>query len=111
MKQPGVDHSGRAAGIRNALATGPYHAAQGFATGTRAPCPERDASMTTLTRRPVRPFSPDALLPRLVLLPALHPDADPRPALLPAQPRAVPVLFPNVSTALAELRRLQGDRA
>ncbi len=67
--------------------------------------------MTTLNRRPVRPCSPAALLPRLVLLPALHPDADPRPALLPAQPRAVPVLFGSVSAALAELRRLQDDCA
>lgn len=51
------------------------------------------------------------VLPRLVLLPALHPDADPRPALLPVQPRAVPVLFPSMGAALAELRRLQGGQA
>lgn len=67
--------------------------------------------MPTSNRRPVRPYPPVTLLPRLVLLPGLRPDADPRPALLPAQPRAVPVLFPNVGAALAELRRLQGDRA
>jgi hypothetical protein len=67
--------------------------------------------MTTPYSRPVRPCSPAIPPPRLVLLPGLHPDADPRPALLPAQPRAVPVLFPNVGAALAELRRLQGDRA
>lgn len=67
--------------------------------------------MMTPYSRPVRPCSPPPLLPRLVLLPAIHPGADPRPALLPAQPRAVPVLFPNVGAALAELRRLQGDRA
>jgi len=49
--------------------------------------------------------------PRLILLPALHPDADPRPALLPTQARSVPVLFSSVGAALAELRRLQGHRA
>ncbi len=58
-------------------------------------------------RRPVRSRSPTAPLPRLVLLPALHADADPRPALLAPQPRAVPVLFGSVSAALAELRRMQ----
>lgn len=58
-------------------------------------------------RRPARPCSLSTPLPRLVLLPALLPDADPRPALLPACPRAVPVLFPNVAAALDELRRLQ----
>jgi len=47
----------------------------------------------------------------LILLPALHPDADPRPALLPTQARSVPVLFSSVGAALAELRRLQGHRA
>jgi len=63
--------------------------------------------MTTPNRRPVRPCSPANALPRLVLLPALYADADPRPALLPPQPRAVPVLFGSVSAALAELRRLR----
>lgn len=67
--------------------------------------------MTNLNCRPVRPYSPVTLLPRLVLLPSLHPDADPRAALLPARPRAVPMLFPSVGAALAELRRLQGDHA
>jgi len=57
--------------------------------------------------RPARPCFPAIALPRLVLLPALHPDADPRPALLPVQPHAVPVLFGSVSAALAELRRLR----
>jgi len=66
--------------------------------------------MTTPNRRPVRSCSP-ASLPRLVLLPALHADADPRPALLPPQPRAVPVLFGSVSAALAELRRLRDANA
>ena len=55
-------------------------------------------------------------LPRLTLLPALDPDADPRPALVPPPPRAVPVVFATMSAALAELRRLlhadaPGDRA
>lgn len=67
--------------------------------------------MPTPKRRTVRPCSPDASLPRLVLLPALHADADPRPALLPPQPRAVPVLFGSVSAALAELRRLRDTHA
>lgn len=67
--------------------------------------------MTTPNRRPVRPCSLAIPSPRLVLLPGLHPDADPRPALMPAQPRAVPVLFPSIAAALAELRRLQGSRA
>ena len=67
--------------------------------------------MTTLDRRPVRPCPSAVPLPRLVLLPGLHPDADPRPALLPVQPRAVPMLFPSVGAALAELRRLQGNWA
>ena len=62
-------------------------------------------------RRPVRPTTPTVAPPRLILLPALHPDADPRPALLPTQARAVPVLFSSVGAALAELRRLQGHRA
>lgn len=66
--------------------------------------------MPTPKRRPVRPCFP-ASLPRLVLLPALHADADPRPALLPPQPRAVPVLFGSVSAALAELRRLRDAHA
>ena len=63
--------------------------------------------MTTPKRRPMRPCSPAGFLPRLILLPALHADADPRPALLLPQPRAVPVLFATVGAALAELRRLQ----
>ncbi|MGI4939343.1 MAG: hypothetical protein ACRYHQ_02020 [Janthinobacterium lividum] len=68
--------------------------------------------MTTPKHRPVRScFLIVAPLPRLVLLPGLLPGADPRPALLPAQPRATPVLFPSVSAALAELRRLQGGQA
>ncbi len=72
-----------------------------------APLSERDASMTTRKCRPVRSCSPIASLPRLVLLPALHADADSRPALLPQQPRAVPVIFGSISAALAELRRLR----
>lgn len=54
-------------------------------------------------------------LPRLVLLPALHPGADLRPVLLPAQPRAVPMLFATLGAAVAELHRLAnvgaGDQA
>lgn len=46
-----------------------------------------------------------------MLLPGLHPGADPRPALLLAQPRPVPRLFPTVAAALAELRRLQRGQA
>ena len=61
---------------------------------------------TTPKHRPVRPTTPLITPPRLILLPGLHPDADPRPALLPSQPRAVPVLFGSMSAALAELRRL-----
>ena len=67
--------------------------------------------MLTPKRRPVRPATPTVVPPRLILLPALHPDADPRPALLPAHPRQVPRLFPTVAAALVELRRLQGERA
>ncbi len=67
--------------------------------------------MTNPNRRPVWPCSPATALPRLVLLPGLHADADPRPALLPSQPRAVPVLFGSVSAALAELRRLRDAHA
>ena len=62
-------------------------------------------------RRPVRLYSPAAPLPRLVLLPGLLPGADPRPALLPAQPRPVPRLFPTVAAALAELRRMRDAHA
>ena len=59
---------------------------------------------------PVRPgpAHPTATpLPKLLLLPALRWDADPRPALLPPRPGATPVLFGTVAAALAELRRLQ----
>ena len=66
--------------------------------------------MITATRRPPRALLPTLASPRLVLLPALHPDADPRPALLPAQPCPVPRLFPTMAAALAELRRLQGGQ-
>ena len=62
-------------------------------------------------RRTVRPCPHPTLLPRLVLLPGLRPDADPRPALLPAHPRAVPVLYNTFAAALDELRRLERDRA
>ena len=64
--------------------------------------------MPKSNRRPIRPAVTTVAHPRLILLPALHPDADPRPAVLPAWPRAVPVLFPSLAAALAELRRLQG---
>lgn len=67
--------------------------------------------MTNPNRRPVRPCSPTAGAPRLVLLPGLRPGADPRLALLSAQPRPVPRLFPTVAAALAELHRLQGGQA
>ena len=67
--------------------------------------------MTTRNRLPVRHCSPATSLPRLVLLPGLLPGADPRPALLLPQPRAVPVLFGSVSAALAELRRLRDAHA
>lgn len=68
--------------------------------------------MSIPKRRPMRPCSPAvAPPPRLMLLPGLYPGADPCAALLPAQPRAVPMLFPSVGAALAELRRLQGHRA
>ncbi len=67
--------------------------------------------MTTPNRRPVRHCSPATPLPRLVLLPGLLPGADPRPALLPAQPRPVPRLFPTVAAALAELRRMRDAHA
>lgn len=61
--------------------------------------------MPTPKRRPMRPATPTpTTLPTLVLLPPLHPDADPRPALLPPHPRPVPVLFATVSAALAALR-------
>ena len=62
--------------------------------------------MPIMNGRPLRVASSMNALPRLVLLPGLHPDADPRPALLPAQPRAVPVLFATVGAAVAELHRL-----
>ena len=62
-------------------------------------------------RRPVRPTTPTVAPPGLILLPALHPGADTRPALLPAQPCQVPRMFPTMAAALTELRRLQGDRA
>ncbi len=69
-----------------------------------------------LKRRTVRPCLHPSSLPPLVLLPGLRPDTDPRPALLPAHPRAMPMLYDTVSAALDELRRLQrggvgGDRA
>ena len=67
--------------------------------------------MMTSKRRAARACLSTLASPRLVLLPALHPGADPRPALLPAQPRPVPRLFPTVAAALAELRRLQGGQA
>lgn len=67
--------------------------------------------MTILNCCTVRPYSPVTILPRLVLLPALHPDADPPAALLSSQPRAVPVMFPSVGAALAELRRLRDTYA
>ena len=66
--------------------------------------------MPTQNRRSERTCSPAFLPPRLLLLPGLHPDADPRAALLPPQPRAVPMLFPSVGAALAELRRLLEDQ-
>ena len=44
-------------------------------------------------------------------LPALHADADPRPALPPPPPRAMPVLFGSVFAALPEWRRLRGANA
>jgi hypothetical protein len=58
-------------------------------------------------RRPVRPCLPSYTPPRLVQLPALRPDADPRPALLASHPRAVPVVYPTIAAALDALRRLQ----
>lgn len=64
--------------------------------------------MPAPNRRLTRPVVTTIAHPRLILLPALHPDADPRAALLPAWPRAAPVLFASMADALAELRRLQG---